>query len=66
MLLDPDGKSHLVTERECIGVRDGVITKITAKRVVIREKTINVLGQEEVVVTEIKLPERKSLMGERS
>ncbi|MGK5084963.1 pilus assembly protein PilP [Bdellovibrionota bacterium FG-1] len=56
MMGTPDGKTHFVAERAKVGVRQGVIMKITADLIRVREKIINVLGQEENVDTDILLP----------
>lgn len=53
MLLAPDGKTHYVSEKMKIGLRDGVIVKITTKTVVVREKVVNPLGEVELFDTEI-------------
>jgi hypothetical protein len=55
MLQDPDGQTHLVSERMKIGNRQGVVKKITSKGLWIQEKVVNVLGQEEKVDTVLKL-----------
>lgn len=53
MLLAPDGKTHYVSEKMKLGMRDGVITRITTKTVVVREKVVNPLGEVELFDTEI-------------
>ena len=53
MLLAPDGKTHYVSEKMKIGMREGVIVKITTKSLVIREKVVNPLGEVELFDTEI-------------
>jgi type IV pilus assembly protein PilP len=53
MLLAPDGKTHYVAENMKVGMRDGVIVKITTKTVVVREKVVNPLGEVEMFDTEI-------------
>jgi len=60
MLQDPAGATHLVSENMKIGLRRGVIKKITTDTVFVREKVINVLGQEENLDLEIKLPVDKN------
>lgn len=56
MLLAPDGKTYFVTERTKIGTRNGFVRRITPEAVSVREKVVNVLGQEENLDLEIKLP----------
>lgn len=53
MLVAPDAKTHYVSEKMKIGLRDGVIVKITTKSVVVREKVVNPLGEVEMFDTEI-------------
>lgn len=55
MLLGPDSKTHYVSEKMKIGLRDGVITKITTKSIVVREKVVNPLGEVEYFDTEITM-----------
>ena len=55
MVRSPDSKTHVVSERMKMGVHSGIVRKITAGSVVVREKTLNIFGQEEEVDTEIKL-----------
>ncbi|MGZ3687094.1 MAG: pilus assembly protein PilP [Bdellovibrionota bacterium] len=59
MLLAPNGKTYFASENTKIGVRKGVVQKITTTSMKVREKTINVLGQEENVDTEVKLSSGK-------
>src|SRR5580698_3776482 len=61
MLVDPAGKSHFVSERMRIGVRKGVIMKITAGRVTVREQVVNVLGQIESSDIDLNLPAESAL-----
>jgi len=49
MLLGPDGTNYLVSENTKIGTRKGVILKITTSLVQVRERVINILGEEEPV-----------------
>jgi Tfp pilus assembly protein PilP len=61
MLQAPDGKTFMVAERARIGLRNGVVTKITSDAVCVRERVMNVLGEEENVDSEIRLkPETRS------
>ncbi len=55
MLIAPDSKTHYVSEKMKIGLRDGVIVKITTKSVVVREKVVNPLGEVEMFDTEISI-----------
>jgi Tfp pilus assembly protein PilP len=55
MLVGPDSKTHYVAEKMKIGLRDGVITKITTKSVIVREKVVNPLGEVETFNTEISM-----------
>lgn len=56
MVVAPDGKSYMVSVGAKIGNRGGSIEKITNDSIKIREKFINVLGQEEVISNELTLP----------
>ena len=56
ILLDPNGKSHFVSEKMRIGTRKGFIREIRSDLVQVREKVINAIGREESVDTEIRLP----------
>jgi len=56
MILDPNGKTHFVSKDDKIGLKKGVIHRITREGVQIMEKVVNVLGQEELVMTELKIP----------
>jgi Tfp pilus assembly protein PilP len=56
MVQGPNGKTYFVSERTPVGVRQGVITRITPDTIVVREKIVNVLGKEESADFEIKLP----------
>jgi Tfp pilus assembly protein PilP len=60
---DPEGKTHFVAERMRIGTRRGVIQRIRSDAVVVREKTVNVLGKEESSDNEIRLPEENRMAG---
>ncbi len=55
MVQSPDGKTHLVAQNTKIGQRGGKVLKVNADEVVVREKIVNVFGQEEDLDTEIKL-----------
>ncbi|MGK5087778.1 pilus assembly protein PilP [Bdellovibrionota bacterium FG-2] len=56
MIQAADGRTFFVAENSKVGMRKGVVKKITADSVRIREKILNALGQEESVDTEIRLP----------
>jgi Tfp pilus assembly protein PilP len=55
LIQSPSGHTYYVTEKTKVGMRGGVISKITINGMKIREKIVNVLGQEEDVETEIPL-----------
>jgi len=60
MIMAPDGQSFFVSEKMKLGSKNGYVRKITREAVYVREKLINLLGQEEHVDTEIKIgPEGK-------
>lgn len=56
MLTGPDGKIHFVSESDKIGIKKGFVRKISAEYVEVLEKVVNVLGQEETVITQLELP----------
>ncbi len=55
MVMSPDGKTYFVSERMKIGNRSGEIKRITTESIVVREKIVNILGENEYFDTEIKL-----------
>lgn len=59
MLSNQAGKNFFVGLGTKIGVRKGVVRKISRASVKVRERVVNILGQEENVETEIKLPDNK-------
>jgi Tfp pilus assembly protein PilP len=59
MVRAPDGKTHFVSESDKIGNRRGVIKQITPTAVVVQETVVNVLGEEELTVTELKIQDRE-------
>jgi Tfp pilus assembly protein PilP len=61
ILMDPNGKTHFVSEKSRIGLRKGSIKQIQNDVVLVREKSINVLGKEEWVDIELRLPPEGSL-----
>lgn len=56
MIVAPNGKTHFVAEKAKIGIRKGIVTRITANAIFVREKVLNTLGKEEIVNTELRLP----------
>lgn len=63
MIVDPNGKTYFVSERERIGVRSGFIRRISVEGIIVREKITNVLGKEENIDFEMKLPPEKKSAG---
>lgn len=61
ILQDPSGKTHFVSEKMRIGTRRGIIRQIRDDAVIVREKVTNVLGREELIDSEIRLPDESSL-----
>ena len=59
MLQDPTGQTHLVSEKMKIGVRSGVVKKITSRGIWVQERIVNVVGQEELVDTVLKFDDMK-------
>ena len=55
MVRSPDSKTLMVAEGKKMGVRSGIVRKITAQSLVVREKLLNILGQQEEVDTEIRI-----------
>jgi type IV pilus assembly protein PilP len=55
MLMGPNGKSYFVSQGEKIGTHNGVVRKITTDTIYIREKVVNVFGQEEPAESVIHL-----------
>jgi hypothetical protein len=55
LVLAPDGKSYFISERMKIGIRGGYIQKISIDSVKVREKIVNVVGQEENIESEIRM-----------
>lgn len=55
MLATEQGKTFFVSEKMKIGMNQGTITKITPDEIQVTERTINVLGQEEVTESLIKM-----------
>jgi Tfp pilus assembly protein PilP len=59
MVRDQNGKTWFLEEGVKIGTRGGVIQKISGTQIEIKEVTQNALGQEEIAVVSIALPEGK-------
>jgi Tfp pilus assembly protein PilP len=57
MVEAPNGKTYFVSERQKIGQRNGVVRKITPTAILVRETMVNVVGKEEEIDFEIRLPE---------
>lgn len=55
MVATDQGKTFFVSEKMKIGMNRGVITRITPDEIQVTERTINVLGQEEVTQSLIKM-----------
>jgi len=55
MIVAPDTKTHYISEKMKIGLRDGVVVKITTKSIVVREKVVNPLGEVELFDTEMRM-----------
>jgi Tfp pilus assembly protein PilP len=53
MVVAPNTKTYYVAEKMKMGLRDGVVVKITTKSVRVREKIVNALGEVELFDTEI-------------
>ena len=65
MVQAPSGKTFFVSKNMKIGQRDGRIRRITVDSIVVREKVVNILGQEESVDSELFLNEKlKTMEGE--
>ena len=63
MLKGPNGKTYFVSHNQPIGTRGGRVTAITAQSIEVKERIVNVLGQQEEVKTTIQLPsDAKSTM----
>lgn len=58
LLTAPDGKMHVISEQVTIGTRHGVVTKIAPNEVIVHEKVVNLLGQEEGIDTAITFKEK--------
>jgi Tfp pilus assembly protein PilP len=56
MVRAPNGKTYFIDHKSKIGMHGGTVKKISTQVILVREKIMNVIGQEEVVDTEIKMP----------
>lgn len=56
MVEAPNGKTYFVKINDKIGLQNGVVTKITPDRILVTEKTLNLMGEEEIIQNEITLP----------
>lgn len=66
MVEAPNGKSYLVWENMHIGLRKGIVRRITPDAIHVREQVVNVLGQEESVDSEIRMSETLEASGSSS
>lgn len=55
MLVGPNGKTYFVAEKARIGVRKGIVRKITDDSIHVREKFVNIFGQEEEADSVLRL-----------
>lgn len=55
MVRGPDKKTHVISEQVKMGTRNGAVRIISSNSITVREKVLNVFGQEEEVDTELKL-----------
>ena len=55
MVLGPDKKTYIVTPQTKIGTNGGVIRKITANRLIIQEKKMNLAGEVDIFDKELRL-----------
>ncbi len=53
LVVTPNNKMFIVSENDRIGVHKGIITKIKEKSILVKEKIVNLVGQEESTNTEI-------------
>jgi hypothetical protein len=61
----PDGKNYFVAEGMKIGLRGGFVRKITSDQIQVREKIVNIIGEEENVDSEIRLIAESNFQLER-
>lgn len=55
MIKTPDGKTHFLSEKMKIGLRDGFVKKITTRTVQIKERIVNAIGEPEDIDVELTL-----------
>jgi len=55
MIQGPDGKSYVVSEQMKLGVRSGVVNRITTNSIIVREQIVNAIGQQEFLDVELTL-----------
>ena len=55
MVRAPDNKTYFISENMKIGLRDGIVKKITTRTVQVQEKIINAIGEVENVDIELNL-----------
>lgn len=55
MVVAPNSKTYFISEADRIGVNNGRVVKILPDLVLVQEKILNVLGQEEKLVSEIRM-----------
>lgn len=55
LIAAPDGKNYIVMEKMKVGVRGGAISRITPDAILIREKIVNIVGEEEDLDTVLKI-----------
>jgi hypothetical protein len=65
LVSDPDGKLHVVSEEMYIGIRHGKIVHIEPGQLVIEEKAVNILGQEEKVEAILAFPSDDNKEGKK-
>lgn len=59
----PNGRTYTVAEKMRIGLREGVIKRITTKSIIVLEKIVNPLGETETVETELTFPQVRADSG---
>ncbi|MBI2711962.1 MAG: pilus assembly protein PilP [Bdellovibrio sp.] len=59
LIVDPEGNTFFVSEKMHLGSKGGVIVSITPEKIKVREKALNLLGQEESVYVELTMPGSK-------
>ena len=60
LLSTPTNKMFIVQESDKLGNRSGIVKKIKDRSVLVREKLVNLIGQEENIETELKYLEKVS------